>query len=136
MINQVITNIQNDLLGILDEDQMKLLSEVLAKHLLPLQSATTESKNEKSDMLPVFIAAKRVEGCSEKSLRYYESTIRNMLECIGKPECQIMLYHAAISMAKSMLEKGLITEEEYAEIDTILLEKYRPYLGTLLSENA
>lgn len=45
-------------------------------------------------------------------------------------------YHAAISMAKSMLEKGLITEEEYAEIDTILLEKYRPYLGTLLSENA
>lgn len=39
-----------------------------------------------------------------------------------------MLYHAAISMAKSMLEKGLITEEEYAE--------YRPYLGTLLSENA
>ena len=89
MINQVITNIQNDLLGILDENQMNLLSEVLAKHLLPLQSATTESKNEKSDMLPVFIAAKRVEGCSEKSLRYYESTIRNMLECIGKPECQI-----------------------------------------------
>lgn len=89
MINQVITNIQNDLLGILDEDQMKLLLEALAKHLLPLQSATTESKNEKSDMLPVFIAAKRVEGCSEKSLRYYESTIRNMLECIGKPECQI-----------------------------------------------
>ena len=64
MINQVITNIQNDLLGILDENQMKLLSEVLTKHLLPLQSATTESKNEKSDMLPVFIAAKRVEGCS------------------------------------------------------------------------
>lgn len=39
-------------------------------------------------------------------------------------------------MAKTMLENGLITEEEYAEIDTILLEKYRPYLGTLLSENA
>lgn len=47
-----------------------------------------------------------------------------------------MLYHAAISMAKSMLEKGLITREEYTEIDTILLEKYRPYLGTLLSKNA
>ncbi len=89
MIDHIIANIRNDLLGILDENQMKLLSEVLAKHLLPLQSATTESKNEKSDMLPVFIAAKRVEGCSEKSLRYYESTIQNMLECIGKPECQI-----------------------------------------------
>ena len=55
MINQVITNIQNDLLGILDENQMKLLSDVLAKHLLPLESATTESKNEKSDMLPFLL---------------------------------------------------------------------------------
>ena len=47
-----------------------------------------------------------------------------------------MLYHAALSIGKTMLEKGLITEEEYAEIDTILLQKYRPYLGSLLSENA
>lgn len=35
-----------------------------------------------------------------------------------------MLYHAVISMAKTILEKGLITKEEHAEIDTILLEKY------------
>ncbi len=46
-----------------------------------------------------------------------------------------MLYHAAISVGKSMLEQGLITEDEYTEIDTILLEKYHPYLGKLLSEN-
>ena len=46
-----------------------------------------------------------------------------------------MLYHAALSMGKAMLEKGLITPEEYAEIDTILLQKYRPYLGDLFSEN-
>ncbi|MCC8044853.1 MAG: hypothetical protein LIP12_05060 [Clostridiales bacterium] len=46
-----------------------------------------------------------------------------------------MLYHATVSIAKSMLEKRLITEEEYAIIDTNLLKKYRPYLGTLLSEN-
>lgn len=45
-----------------------------------------------------------------------------------------MLYHAAISMGKTLLEKSLITEEEYAEIDTILLQKYKPYLGALLSD--
>ena len=45
-----------------------------------------------------------------------------------------MLYHAAISMAKSMLEKGLITEEQYAIIDAKMLEKYRPLLGTLFAE--
>ena len=44
MINQAIANIQNDLLGILDERQMKLLSEVLAKPLLPLESIATMRK--------------------------------------------------------------------------------------------
>ena len=45
-------------------------------------------------------------------------------------------YQVAISMAKVLLEKGLLTQEEYAVIDTILLEKYKPSLGTLFSETA
>lgn len=43
------------------------------------------------------------------------------------------LYQMSISVAKSMLEKGVISEKEFSEIDTILLKKYRPPLGTLLS---
>ena len=43
-------------------------------------------------------------------------------------------YQAALSIAISLLEKELITKEEYAAIHATLLEKYRPILGTLLSE--
>lgn len=43
------------------------------------------------------------------------------------------LYRMSISVAKSLLKKGIISEDEYSEIDTILLEKYRPVLGTLLA---
>ncbi len=43
------------------------------------------------------------------------------------------LYLMSRSVAKSMLKKGILSEEEYAEIDTALLKKYRPVLGTLLS---
>lgn len=43
------------------------------------------------------------------------------------------LYRIALSIAKSMLKNALISEEEYRQIDTILLEKYKPTLGTLLS---
>ena len=89
MISQVITKIQDDLNGVLDKNQMKCLVKVLEKHLSPFEEVEKRGTTEKNDMLPVFIAAKRVEGCSEKSLRYYESTIRNMLESINKPECQI-----------------------------------------------
>lgn len=46
-----------------------------------------------------------------------------------------MLYHIALSIAKSMLEKHLVSDEEFAKIDTMLLQRYRPYLGKLLSEN-
>ena len=47
-----------------------------------------------------------------------------------------MLYQVSLSVAKTMRAKGLITADEYAEIDTMLLAKYQPYLGRLLSENA
>jgi integrase/recombinase XerD len=50
---------------------------------------SSEEATKETNMLPLFIAAKRVEGCSEKSLRYYDSTICNMLKAIGKSECQI-----------------------------------------------
>jgi hypothetical protein len=44
-----------------------------------------------------------------------------------------MQYQVAIQVAKSLLKSGAISKEEYRQIDTILLEKYRPTLATLLS---
>lgn len=42
-------------------------------------------------------------------------------------------YRMSLSVARSLLEEGTVTEEEYREIDTILLKKHRPVLGTLLA---
>ena len=46
------------------------------------------------------------------------------------------LYLMSLSVARSMLKKGIISENEYMEMDTILLEKYRPILSTLLAGKA
>ncbi|MDO5296919.1 MAG: tyrosine-type recombinase/integrase [bacterium] len=90
MIQAVITAIQQELTEVVSAEQMKLLVEALHKHLPKLTAAESEnSGGEKPALLPLFISAKRVEGCSEKSLQYYESTIRNMLKAIDKAECQI-----------------------------------------------
>lgn len=43
------------------------------------------------------------------------------------------MYRISLSVAKTMLEKGIITRDEYLKMDTILLEKYHPVLGTLLA---
>lgn len=44
-------------------------------------------------------------------------------------------YQTAVSIAKKLLGQGLLTEEEYAVIDTKLRADFEPALGTLLSEN-
>ena len=44
------------------------------------------------------------------------------------------LYQATMGMARKMLSEGLISEEEYRQIDTIFLAKYQPVFGTVCSE--
>mgnify|MGYP001519237601 CR=1 FL=1 len=44
-----------------------------------------------------------------------------------------MSYLAALSIAKNLCEKGLLSEEEYTVIDTNLRAEFSPSLGTLLS---
>ena len=55
-----------------------------------------------------------------------------MSETMFKVELQ---YQFALSIAKNLLSKGLLTEEEYAVIDTNLVQILHPTLGTLLSQN-
>jgi len=40
-------------------------------------------------------------------------------------------YQTTIAIVKTMLKNGLISEDEFCQIDTMLLEKYRPLLGGL-----
>ena len=44
-----------------------------------------------------------------------------------------LAYQASMNFFKSLLEQGLITEEQYAVIDTKMQEKYEPLLGTLFA---
>ena len=43
------------------------------------------------------------------------------------------LYQATMNMFRSMLKNGLITEVQYAIIETKMLQKYQPLLGTLFA---
>ena len=124
MINQVITKIQNDLSKVLDENQMKYLSEVLQKHLSQFELTKDKETIEKHDLLPIFMSAKRVEGCSEKSLRYYESTIRNMLESISKPECQITTEY---------LRSYLDTYQRRGTVSKVTLDNVRRILSSFFA---
>ena len=85
MKNKIIAEIKREMKGALNKEQMELLVKTLEKYIdIPLVS--DGHREHESSLLLAFISAKRVEGCSEKSLIYYESTIKNMLDSIDKSE--------------------------------------------------
>ena len=125
MIEQTIAKIQNELVDELSLPQMEHLVCVLKKYLPALQKGIcpTHPLPEKN-MLSLFISAKRVEGCSEKTLRYYESTIYNMLMTIGKPECQI---------TTADLRGYLDTYQRRGTVSRVTLDNVRRILSSFFS---
>ena len=68
-----------------------MLREVLEHSFFRLKIVPYEQPVEKDSIsVDAFIAAKKVEGCSEKTLAYYRNTIQDMLDAIGKPAQQIL----------------------------------------------
>ena len=83
----VIADIESRMRACLDEQQMGQLHTVLTDCLSKCSAEGGSSTRQ--DLIQVFLAAKRVEGCSDKTVRYYDSTLRNMFACISKEPEQI-----------------------------------------------
>ena len=82
MKNAVITEIKQRMTPYLNDFQIDQLTDVLE---ICLQEYLAEADPVKQpDIIQTFLAAKRVEGCSNKTLTYYDSTIRNVLKSTGK----------------------------------------------------
>ena len=86
MVEKLICEIEEEISIILNNIQMEELHKVLVNSLGKLECNQEKLYSEKeTDYLSIFICAKQVEGCSEKSIKYYKSTIENMLKIIKKP---------------------------------------------------
>lgn len=88
MLEKLVTAVRSNLADAFSVEQLLLVETAIRSCFTELRSAEDDSGSDES-LLVAFIAAKRIEGCSEKSLRYYDSTIRNMLVAINKREQNI-----------------------------------------------
>ena len=90
-----ITEICDRMRAHLTEEQNRLLRENLQNVFLQFNipdtsySLTDQSQQTNMKLLTLFIAAKKIEGCSEKTLKYYSSTLLNMLDSVQKNVCEI-----------------------------------------------
>ena len=62
-----------------------LLRELEQVEISPRESDGARCMRENGELEQAFIAAKRLEGCSEKSLAYYHATLNNLLMALNKP---------------------------------------------------
>lgn len=91
MKEDVIAEIQRKMLPHLNNEQLMRLTSVLEDVLRGLSIQREEIVNPppERDAVKSFIEAKRIEGCSEKTLAYYQKTIQTMLLSIAKTPQQI-----------------------------------------------
>ena len=76
-MEEKLVNILNAMSEFLNIPQMKKLQEVLLEQLSEDKVEKTEIANE--TFLDLFLDAKRIEGCSERTLQYYQATIQHFL---------------------------------------------------------
>ena len=92
MKQKLINDVIQKMLPFLNNAQAERLQDVL-QHTLwhyEIHETGTEEPGQKQNLVYLFLSAKRIEGCSEKSLKYYQSTIQAMLDNIGKGVKEIL----------------------------------------------
>ncbi len=86
MKENLIKDVLQEMLQYLNNVQSAKLQEVL--HNTFTRYEVVESKQQENNLkrnyLELFLAAKRIEGCSDKSLKYYKATIERMVNAISK----------------------------------------------------
>ena len=91
MKQQIINEIVTDMLPYLNNQQAEKLQTVLNNVLISYSvcALSKSEKQEEPDYLELFLSAKRIEGCSEKTLNYYRATILTMLNGLKKDVKQV-----------------------------------------------
>lgn len=82
-MNEQFVEIINDMAEVLNTAQLKRLQEVLLKHLAG--GKPTKQKINNSEFLQRFLEAKKIEGCSERTIQYYRTTVNKLLSKVTQP---------------------------------------------------
>ena len=118
-----IYNIINDMAEVLNASQMQKLQEVLINRLSEnTMSDYLQTGNE--EFLDMFLTAKHLEGCSDKTIRYYRCNIEKMLKTINIP---------VVKITTEMLRKYLVEYQSINNCGKVTIDNIRRSLSTFFS---
>ncbi len=107
IIQAIIAEMQYDL----DCKQIAKLKDVLAKKLRSVEITEKEDSREQSqkenvELLDCFLSAKKIEGCSAKTIAYYKHTIEKMLLSVDVSVCHVTTSQIRHYLSIYQSEKG------------------------------
>ena len=82
-MDEKFVEIINEMAEVLNAAQLKRLQEVMLKHLVEREPRKKKISNK--DYLAKFLEAKKMEGCSERTIKYYKVTVEQLLGKIVRP---------------------------------------------------
>lgn len=103
-MEEKLVKILNEMAEYLSISQMKKLQEVLLKNMKEQEDSISEATNY--DYLEMFIAAKKIEGCSDRTVAYYKVTVEHLLKCIDTPIRRITTDEIRSYLAKYQEKSG------------------------------
>lgn len=103
-MQQLINDILHDMSEVLSAKDLYTLQIVLQKKLNTQNNKTYPYTN--IEYMDMFISAKRIEGCSERTLAYYKTTIEHMLSIIVTPLRQVQTDELRVYLAEYQLRNN------------------------------
>ncbi len=85
----ILNDIVSEIKDVLSDKQMIQVSssikDVLAKYEINKKASNEERREkENTELLETFLSAKKIEGCSDKTIHYYQSSIVKLLKGLSK----------------------------------------------------
>lgn len=81
-MEEKIVRIVNEMAEVLNASQLRKLQEVLLKELC--RESRMEKATTNEEYLQMFLNAKKIEGCSERTIQYYRVTVERFLKAVQK----------------------------------------------------
>ena len=115
-------NIINDMMDVLDTQQLKKLEEVLVYRLSEEERYKNTHSNE--EFLEMFLTAKRLEGCSERTIESYRFILSKMLKNINIP---------IIKVKTENLRDYLVEYQKKNDCSKSTVDNVRRYISSLFT---
>ena len=112
MKETIIQTVLDGMRAVLTDNQLEMLTDVTRKALseceiTPKATEEEQRNKENAELLGAFISSKKVEGCSDKTIHYYKSSIEKLIAAVKKNVCEVATNDIRCYLAEQQEQRGL-----------------------------